>query len=78
MVYTLSRAIKEERKNEERVGSLESKREQGWQIKKKSEEKKRERRFRGVEFLVFSFLFKGVSRENILKEGEGGFLCWKN
>ena len=44
---------------------------------KKSEEEKRERRFRGVGFLVFSFLFKGVPRENILEEGGGGFLFCK-
>ena len=44
---------------------------------KKSEEEKQERRFREVGFLVFSFLFKGVPRENILKEGEGGFLFVK-
>ena len=40
MVYTLPRAIKEEKKNEERVGGLESKkREQGWQIVKREGEK---------------------------------------
>ena len=40
---------------------------------KKGEEEKRERRFRGVGFSCFSFLSKGVPRENILT-GEGGFL----
>ena len=36
------------------------------------EEEKRKRRFRGVLISYFSFLFKGVPRENILKEGRKG------
>ena len=63
MVYTLPRVIKEEKKDEEEVGNLESKREKVG--KTESEEEKRERRFRGVWFYCFSFLSKGVPRENI-------------
>ena len=48
---------------------------EGWQTE--SEEEKRERRFRGIGFLVFSFLSKGVPRENIVT-GEGGFLFLLN
>ena len=43
---------------------------EGWQTE--SEEEKRERRFRGVWFSCFSFLSKGVPRENIIT-GEGDF-----
>ena len=53
MVYTLPHAIKEEKNPEERVGNLESKREKVG--KTESEEEKRERKLRGVGFLVFSF-----------------------
>ena len=49
---------------------MDSKREK---VKKaESEEEKQERRFRGVWFSCFSFLSKGVSRENIIT-GEGDF-----
>ena len=47
---------------------------EGWQTE--SEEEKRERKFRGVGFSCFSFLSKGVTKENILT-GEGGFLFVK-
>ena len=47
------------------------KKREGW--KTESEEEKRERRFRGVWFYCFSFLSKGVPRENIIT-GEGDFL----
>ena len=56
MVYTLPHAIKEEKKNGERVGSLESKREQGWQIEKKNVKKRNERGgSEGLDFLFFHF-----------------------
>ena len=49
------------------------KKREGW--KTESEEEKRERRFRGVWLYCFSFLSKGVPRENIIT-GEGGpFFC---
>ena len=44
---------------------------------KKVKKRKRERRFRGVGFLVFSFLSKGVPRENIIA-GEEGFPFFLN
>ena len=47
---------------------------EGWQTE--SEEEKRERRFRGVWFSCFSFLSKGVPRENIIT-GEGDFFFFK-
>ena len=56
------------------VGNLESKREKVGKIE--SEEEKRERKLRGIGFLVFSFLSKGVTREDILT-GEGGFFFVK-
>ena len=74
-VYTLSRVIKEEKKDEEKVGNLESKREKVG--KTESEEEKRGRKLRGVGFLVFSFQSKGVTREDILT-GEGGFFFLLN
>ena len=70
MVYTLPHAIKEEKKNGERVGSLESKREQGWQIEKKVK-KRNEREVQRGWISCFSFLSKGVPRENILKRRRG-------
>ena len=74
MVYTLSRAIKEERKNEEGVGNLESKREQGWQTEKKV--KKRNER-RGLERLVFLFFISAEGsneREYCNRRGRFPFL----
>ena len=53
MGYTLPQVIKEEKKDEERVGNLDSKREKV--EKAESEEEKQERRFRGVWFSCFSF-----------------------
>ena len=44
------------------------KKREGWQTE--SEEEKRERRFKGVWLSCFSFLSKGVPRENIII-GEG-------
>ena len=70
MGYTLPQVIKEEKENEERVGNLDSKREKV--EKAESEEEKQKRRFRGVGFLVFHFLSKGLSREDSIT-GEGGF-----
>ena len=46
------------------------KKREGWKIER--EEEKRERRFRGVGYSCFSFLFKGVPRENTVT-GERGF-----
>ena len=69
MFYTLSQVIKEEKRDEEGVGGSKSEKREGWETE--IEEEKQERRFRGV-FLVFHFLSKGVSRENIIT-GEGDF-----
>ena len=69
MVYTLPHAIKEEKNPEERVGNLELKGEKVGKLKVK---KRNERGgSEGLLFLFFSFLSKGVTRENILT-GEGG------
>ena len=58
MVYTLPHAIKEEKKNEERVGNLELKREKVGKLKVK---KRNERG--GSEGLVFLFFFYFCPRE---------------
>ena len=63
-------AIKEEKKDEERVGNLESKKREGRETE--SEEEKQERRFRGIWFSCFLFLSKGLPREDSIT-GEGGF-----
>ena len=53
MVYTLSQAIKEEKKMKKGLAILESKREKV--EKAESEEEKQERSFRGVWFSCLSF-----------------------
>ena len=55
MVYTLPHAIKEEKKNSERVGNLESKREQGWQTEKKVKKRNERGGSEGLVFLFFHF-----------------------
>ena len=67
MVYTLPRAIKEEKKNEERVGSLESKREQGWQIEKVKKRNEREVQ-RGWISCFFISVRKSAEREYFKKK----------
>ena len=77
MVYTLPRAIKEEKKNEERVGSLKSKKGESKVGKlKRSEEEKRERRSRGVGFLIFFFISVqgSAEREYFNRRGRFPFL----
>ena len=70
MGYTLPQVIKEEKRDEEEVGNLDSKREKV----EKAERKKRNKRgvSEGFGFLVFHFLSKGLSREESIT-GEGGF-----
>ena len=63
-------AIKEEEKVEERVGNLESKRENVEKLKVKKRNKRGGSEVFG--FLVFHFLSKGSSREDNVT-GEGGF-----
>ena len=54
-----------------RLAIWEIEKREGWQTE--SEEEKRERRFRGVWFSCFSFLSKGLPRENIVTGEEGFF-----
>ena len=54
MGYTLPQVIKEETKDEERVGISKSEKREGWKTESE-EEKTREKVQRGLGFLVFSF-----------------------
>ena len=73
MVYTLPRAIKEEKKNEEGVGSLEStKREQGWQIVRKVKKRNERGGSEGFDFLFFISVQGSADRE-YLKRRRGRF-----
>ena len=63
-------AIKEEKKDEERVGNLESKREKVEKLKVKKRNKRGGSE--GIGFLVFHSLSKGLPREDSIT-GEGGF-----
>ena len=76
MVYTLPHAIKEEKNPEERVGNLESKIEKVG--KTESEEEKRERKLRGVGFLVFFFISVQGSNEREYFNRRGRFLFLLN
>ena len=62
----LPQSIKEEKKDEERVGISNSQKKEGW--KTESEEETREE----VQVFFFHFLSKTLSRENTVI-GEGGF-----
>ena len=73
MFYTLPQAIKEEKKDEERVGISKSEKREGWKTESE-EEKTREKIERSLRFSCFFFIFcLRHYRERVIT-GEWGFL----
>ena len=64
--YTLPQVIKEEKKDEERVGIFKIRKREGWKTESEEETRKE------VQRVFFHFLSKALSRENTVT-GEGGF-----
>ena len=66
MGYTLPQSIKEEKKDEEEVGSSKAEKREGWKTESE-EEKTKEKVQRSLGFLVlFYFLSKEEKRERVL------------